>query len=436
MPLAFTFLFLALSACDLVANSKATPTVTQLPSIPTAANTPVQETTPITTTAIAPVTRSITLTIWTSTEIAPNSDVPGGAVLLEQLNAFENSHPDVTLFVELKTIADQGGTLSYLRTGRTVAPGILPDVVLLPASQLSSAAEQGLIFPLDESLEQEAVDDLYPVARELVHVDEQTLGYPFALTNLQHLAYNGSAITETVSGDWSQLVTDRPGMLIYPAADFIGAELTAHFYREFGGTFVDDLGQPALQVEPLVDALELIQLGVSEGYIDPLSGSTASLDQAWQIFQGNPTLFIQTTASFYLRRLAAGASTNLRVAPLPGPGGPVTPTVGAWTWAISTPEPARQALAAELIRWLTSGANMGEWSLESQLIPARRSAFEAWPQDAYLAFIQRQITIAQPMADGLNNTVLTALSDATTAVILGIDTPSESAAQAAAAVQP
>ena len=362
--------------------------------------------------------------------------MPGGSVLLQQLNTFDNDHPDMSISVELKTIADQGGTLSYLRTGRTVAPDILPDIVLLPASQLATAAEQGLIFALDESLEQEAVDDLYPVAQELGQVGEQTFGYPFALTNMQHFAYNGSAITETVSGNWSQLVTDRPGTLIYPAAGFIGAELTAHFYREFGGTFVNDLGEPALETEPLVDALVLIQTGISEGYIDPQSGNTASLDQAWQIFEGNPAHFIQTTASFYLFRQAAGSNGNLRVAPLPGPGGPLTPTVGAWTWAISTPDPTRQALAVELIRWLTSAPNMGDWCLESQLLPARRSAFEAWPQNAYLAFIQGQIAIARPMPVGLNNTVLTALSDATTSVILGLGTPGESAAQASAALQP
>jgi ABC-type glycerol-3-phosphate transport system substrate-binding protein len=428
IPTAFVFLLLMLVACDLGAEKEATPVVTQIPLLPTPTSTLPAEGTAVTEESTPSVTRGITLTLWTSTEIAPNNEVPGGPILLEQLSEFDSEHEDVSLFVELKTIADQGGTLSYLRTGRSVAPTMLPDVILLPSSQLASAAGQELIYPLDDRLSGDAIDDLYPVARDLVEVDQHIYGYPFALTDLEHLAYSGSAITRTVSADWTDLVSGPPAMLVYPAAGVSGARLTAQFYAFFGGTFVDEGGQPTLQVEPLVSALELIRVGVAQGFIDPQSGGIASPEQAWQIFQDSPARIVETTANYYLGRRAAGPDASLRVAPLPGPSGVLTPTVSAWTWAISTPDAERQALAAELLNWLISAPNVGEWCLQSH--------FDVWPTDSYVSFLQRQVSRARPALPGLNNTVLTALSDATTAVILGLSTPGESAAEAVVALQP
>lgn len=438
MLAALLVLLLALAACDLGADEEMTPTLTEPAVSPSPSSTPPQElteSTPQATEPLPPTTRSITLTVWTSTDIAPNNDVPGGPVLLEQLSAFDRDHPDVDIFVELKTIADQGGTLSYLRTGRSVAPTVLPDVILLPSSQLPSAASDGLIFPLDTSLAPEAIEDLFPVARELVEIEEELYGFPFALTNLNHIVYDRSVITETVSTDWSQLVSDGPGVFVFPAAGSAGASLTAHFYRQLGGTFVDDLGQPTLQTEPLEAALDLIQQAVTAGFIDPQSASASNLDQAWQIFEESSSRIVQTNGSVFLARRAVGVTGDVRVLPLPGPAGALTSTVGALTWAISTPDVERQALAMELIEWLVSAPNMGTWCLQANHVPARRAAFDEWPSDSYTDFLQREAATARPEPPGLSNTILTALSDATSAVILGVATPAESAEEAISDLQ-
>lgn len=436
--LRITLIWLALTAvgCAFSGEDDSPPTVTVTSPLPTPADTPALESTPDTPAPIGPVSQAITLTLWTSPEIAPRSEIPGGPTLLEQLSAFDNSHPDVNLFVELKTTADQGGTLSYLRTGRSVAPDILPDVILLPTTQLADAAAQELIYPLDSLLEQEAVDDLFPVAQQLVRIEDQTYGYPFALNGLQHLVYDSSTITETVPTSWPEMVTSQTGTFLFPAAGSIGAELTLQFYLAHGGELFDETGQLALQPEPLTVALDEIRRGVAEGFIDPQSGSTATMEQAWQIFGNNAALMLQTTSGHYLAQQAAGARESYRAVPLPGPNGPLTPTVSASTWAVSTANPARQALAAELIRWLASGQNSGEWTRERHVLPARRAAFDVWPDDEYVQFLRTQLEVAEPAPRSVNNTVLTALSDATTAVILGLNTPQEAATQAANEVQP
>lgn len=429
------FLLLFLAGCVLAEEEEATPAVTEMPVIPTAADTPALAETPSTPEPTVAATQSITLTIWTTPEIAPSSEVPGGTTMMEQLAAFDNSHPDVNVFVELKTIADQGGILSYLRTGRPVAPGILPDVVLLPASQLSLAASQGLIYPLDGVVELES-EDLYAVGQDQVQVDGQNFGYPFAFENLQHLVYRSAVITETLSTDWPTLVTNESARMILPAAGPVGAGFTLQYYRANEGTLLSEAGQPLLQPEPLTTTLADIQLGVSSGFLDTESGNVATVEEAWQTFLNNPNYIVQTTASHFLRQASEGDEGAFRAIALPGPDGPLPPVVDVWAWAVSTPDPARQAVAGELISWLTSGPNMGEWSLQGGRLPARESAFEPWPNNAYIAFLRRQLNAAHQPLPGTNATVLSAISNATTSVILGLSTPQESAAQAASAVQP
>lgn len=432
-----SLILVVLAACDFAGDGQTTPVVTSsIPTETTPLSTPVLEQPVATDATITPAaTQGMTLTLWTTTEVAPNNEVPGGTTLLEQLSAFDSERSGVTLLVELKTIADQGGILSYLRTGRSVAPGILPDVILLPASELATAATQGVIYPLDGLIDAEAIDDLYPVSRELVEFDDQLYGYPFALTNLLHLTYDRQVITETVSLNWNNLIAERPGMLLYPAAGATGAQLTASLYHSFGGTFVNESGQPALQAEQLTQALTLIQRGVTEGFVDTQSGNTGSLEQAWQLFEEEPARLVQTTAKFHMNRLVEPDSDRLRAIPLPGPTAPLTPTVGAWTWAISTPDPERQAVAAELISSLATTESVGAWCLQSNSVPARRGAFDVWPENVYVTFLQQQIGQARPTPTGLSNTMLTVLSDATTAVILGLSSPADSAAQAIASLQ-
>jgi ABC-type glycerol-3-phosphate transport system substrate-binding protein len=426
---------LTLGACNLASDEESTPAATQAVSAPTAVETVVVEETPAAQETPAPVTSVITLTLWTNPEYALGGDLAGSTVLQEQLNAFENEHPDIHLFVEAKTVTDQGGILSYLRSGRGVAPTILPDVVMLPGGSLATAAAEGLIFPVDEVIDAEMIEDLYPAAQQLTTVGESLYGYPFALTNLQHLVYRSGTITETLPSDWPGLVSSSAGTFIFPAGGPVGAELTLQFYRESGGILQNEQGQSVLQVEPLTIALQAIQDGVSNDFIDVQSGSTATTEQAWQIFQTGPDYIVQTTAGHFLKQGAENAGYD--TVPLPGPEGPLAPLLNGWVWSISTPDPARQALAGELIRWLSDPARLGEWTYASKTLPARESAFTAWPEDGtYVPFVQRQLIAAGPYPAGSSNTLLSAVSNATTAVILGLNTPEGAATEASQALQP
>ena len=370
---------------------------------------------------LAPVDPQTTLTIWTVPELAPDPELPGGTLLLEQLNTFDQDHPSVELRVERKTVSEQGGSLSYLRTGRNVAPSVLPDVT------------SGLVYPLEDHLSSETVADLYPVARTLAEADGELFGYPFALTGLHHLVYNRAAVTNTLPSTWAGMLEVEDGRLIFPAAGPAGAELTLRFYLEAGGALRNESGQPMLELEPLTVALQQIELGVAEGLVDPQSGSTVSMEQAWQLFQNEMPTVIQTTAGAFLRREPSTNVADYGFAPLPGFEGPLPPYVSAWMWIITTPDPAQQALAAELITSLVSAPSLGPYTLDSRIMPGRRNALDSWPEDnLYVTFLRRQLAAARPLPDGVTGTLLLALSDATVDVILGLNTPRSAAEEAVA----
>lgn len=449
-------LVLLLVACQLLEEGEDAPAATETAVIPTAAATPEEETTSRTPEPLAPPPSTITLTVWLAPELAPTAENPGGSVLQEQLNAFDNSHPDINLAVALKTVSDPGGILSYLRAGRPVAPSILPDLVLLPASQLQLAATQQLIFPLDDYLSPELVDDLYPAAREMAAVEGVLYGYPFALDNVQHLVYDSAVITRTLTPTWPALVAlsapppaapveegatpppppPPPPRFIFPAAGRVGGEFILQLYLAAGGTLVNEAGQPALQSEILATVLEQINQGVLSGFIDVESANTATVEQAWQLFQNSTTSIVETTASHYLRQQAEGVPDSYDFLPLPGLESPLAPQVTGWSWAISTPDPARQALAAELLAWLVSDSNLGDWTRASYLLPARRAAFTAWPEEEpYIAFIQEQLLVAEPYPPEATPTLLLALSKAASDVISQLNTPLAAAEEAAAALQ-
>jgi ABC-type glycerol-3-phosphate transport system substrate-binding protein len=430
----FLTAILLLTACDLISEKTADePPLTSVPEIPTPANTPVLASTPATAPPLAPPSRSITLTVWTVPEFSSASEAAGSSVLIDQVNAFDQSHPDLSVVVEAKTVADQGGALNYLRTGRNVAPDILPDVLLLPTDQLVEAARQQLIFPLEDLGDTEGQGDLFAAAQELVTVEGSIYGYPVGLTNLQHLVYNSSVITETLTTSWNQLLDNAPGTLAFAAAGPPGAELTLQFYLANGGTLQTESGQTTLELEPLTAALTSIVEGRSAGLINPDSGNAISAEQAWRIFTNTPDAMVQTDARFYFWRQAEGETDGLRVAPLAGPDGALNPLVSGWAWTLTTPDPARQALAVELVTWLASPQNVGEWTLENGVLPASDAAFEFWPEDdPFVQFLRRQLALARPFPSAANNAVMTSLAAATSDVVLQLSTPEAAAAEVAA----
>ena len=109
----------------------------------------------------------------------------------------------------------------------------------------------------------------------------------------------------------------------------------------------------------------------------------------------------------------ASASSELAYSRVPGPSGPLTPLTTTWAWAVTTPDPARQALAAELIAALTVPEALAGWAARSQLLPARREALALLAQEGeYYRFVEAELERAEAMPISESSRLLAAIGDA------------------------
>lgn len=398
----------------------------------TATRTPSPEATPdiaIPTTAVSQTQPS--LRVWLPPEIALSTE-EGAAVLNAQLAAYRSNHPEVRLTIEQKAVSGQSGILSYLRTGRVVAPDILPDLIAIPADQLTPALNEQLIYPLDGLVETALLEDLYPAALELVLRDSRVVGYPFILTGLPHLAYNSETITRTIPVRWESLTT-LPNSFVFPANGTPGGMLALEFYLAAGGTLTNDAGQVALQVEPLATALQQLFTAKSSGFILDQSSNYATLQESWQLFQAGTADFALTSSEQYLRqRDEAG---KFLVTAVPGLQQPLSPLLAGWAWAVTTADPTQRQLVGELLNTLIASDQLGEWSYASDYLPARQAALAFWPQDdAYVAFAREQLNRATAMS--VSSNIMTSLNNAVFDVVTLAKTPQIAAEEAAASLQP
>jgi ABC-type glycerol-3-phosphate transport system substrate-binding protein len=379
-------------------------------------------------TAVAVPQQQAPMRIWLVQELSPATNVPGGTVLAGQLAAYELNHPDVKIEVEVKTVEGRGGIISYLRSGKSVAPGVLPDLIGLPVEQLTVAASEGLIMPLTSVVDQSDQQDLFPAALSLGQVNGQLYGYPIALKNLTHMVYSSDVFTQTVPATWNRLISADQAHFAFPGAGRAGAELLLQLYLADGGTLVDESSRPALQLDVLTKALRRFGDGRASGVIPLETSSFTNYGESWSAL-GSVANSVETVAAQFLVQQAQ--STGEEFAELPGPNAPLTPLVDGWAWAVSASDPVRQATAADILNWLAAGPNMGDWTMAATSLPARRSAFEQWSGDQpYLTFLQKELERAVPYPMMARGAVLDQLGIALYDV-LSLSSSPETAAQAA-----
>lgn len=426
---------LLLVACDLLdgnddpesAVEDPSSTVTPDVTVEAAQTTPVFEVPPTATPT------AVDLKVWIPPAIAVRTEA-GAQTMADQLTDFNARNPDVVIRVEQKRVLGDGGILSYLRTGSNVAPSVLPDLIAIPTELLPSAANENLIYPLDDRLDQDLLDELFPPALQMAQPQEQTLGYPFALTWLPHLVYNSNALTTTLPLTWDRLISEPERNMVIAADGTEGAILALQFYLDAGGTVENELGQPALQVEPLTHALEALQEARENDFLVVQSSSFSMVEQSWQLFLGGGANIVRTRSDHFLGENTAGLPIEFTVTP--GIDRPLTPMVGGWAWALSTPDPGRQTAAYALLVELVAPSNQGQWSQDSNILPARRDALAAWTgDDLYVGFIQQELERAQPLPVAANSKTMTVLGDAVFQVVSGSKLAQEAAEDAVASLQ-
>ena len=369
---------------------------------------------------------NVTLTIWTIEEFAPADEDAGGRNLLGQLLAFDRSHPDLTVDVVVKRPDGAGGIMDYLHTAPEVAPDVLPDITVLSSQNLPRGVDEGVIQALDDLLSPETVAGLFPAAGDLGRVDDVLMGLPFML-DFEHVVYNSGILTSTAPITWGA-VLDSGGPYLFPAAEDAPVDTALTHYLAAGGALYDEDGTPRFEIDPLTEVFRFYQLANSQKVIPAAMLQTHSLAESWDAYLNGNALIAHTSATLYLS--GRDDLLNTAVAPPPGPEEAAPPLAAGWVWAIVTPDPSRQGLAAELLDWLMSPEHLGVWSYSSRWLPASADALAVWPtDDAYVQFAHEQLhgALAHP-GDAYNQVMQPKLTQAVRDVLLGNSSPAAAAA--------
>ena len=380
------------------------------------------------------------LIIWLPPSFADEVDVVGEtAVFQQQLQIFTENHPDIEIVVEEKEVEGSGGMFDYLRTGRPIAPAILPHLLILPVERLPVATEAGLLQPLSAHLPAGAMGDLYPAAQEMVDVDGELMGYPIFVNDLTHMVSERDIFIEGLEPiRWRSMVAKEAVQFVFPAAGIDGTLLLLQTYLAEGGHITDEDGVPILEIEPLTKALSPFEDGSQEGIIIPESRTMTSLDEVWPyLLEGEGATVAQTNAVQFLQHQPS--LDNIIFAAIPGPVNNLTPLLNGWAWALPhSPDEAAQIMAADLLAFLSEPEQLAVWSEESGILPANREALANWStaDTPYIQFVDSELEGADEMPIAEHSTIMIALSDAIFNVVSLNQTAVEAAQTAVSTVSP
>jgi len=331
----------------------------------------------------------ITLGLWLPEEFDPYGEGPAADVLAQQLTEFSQAHPDLQVEVTVKKAHGRGGLLDFLRTAHDAAPSVLPDLIVLEASDLETVAKSNLVQPLDTLLSPAEMTDRFPFAAELGSVEGQksdetnTMGFVIG-ADMQHIAYR-SDLLESPPVSWTQMISP-PVSFLLPAGGR-GREIndaTLIQYLAAGGQLADAEGRPWLDEDVMVNVLSFYSDCISREPISPTFNTptispTVALDitdadQAWERFQTGEGEMTVVRAGRYW----PAANENISAAPMPTHDGQPFSIARGWVVAMVTEDPARQKLATLLLNWLIRPKNNAQWTRAAGYLPGARGALRLW----------------------------------------------------------
>jgi len=335
------------------------------------------------------------LVVWTP-EFMPIAQEDNAAqVLAAAVTQFEQKYPGVSVEFQIKAETGEASAFNYLRSAQKTAPGILPDVVVLPSGELWQAAELGLIQPLSAA-DLNEMGAFYTFAEQSVTLDSQILGIPYAADAL-HLVYRGEKLA-TSPRTWEELF-DIDESYIFPTASRDGYSNDSLLlqYVGAGGELLEsgEVSNPAA----LEAVFEFYVDGLTQGVIPKAVEGYASLVSVWDAFVTDEYGMADTSAHLILDQRDPLGGSGYGFAPTLI-GDPAT--IGrTWAFAILTDDPDQQALVMELMRALLDPSVHGAWSQFSMWMPTQPAAFDAWSSgNAYYDFLRNDLA---PSAVGILN---------------------------------
>jgi ABC-type glycerol-3-phosphate transport system substrate-binding protein len=367
-------------------------------------------------TQITPTPAPEIVRVWWPDELYPQNDELALETLQAQWDGFAQAYPMLTLEVRRKRSSGLGGILSTLRTAEPVAPGALPDLTLMRRGDMITAANEGLIVPLDDWLPDDLADNnLLPGVRSLGEINGVLYGVPYAL-NVVHAAYRPAALAVPPTSFEEVLATRTP--YLFPAGAIPISWTLLLQYRAAGGRLVDETGTAILDAQPLLDVLEFYAQGVQAGLFGPALLQYVRYEDYWNQFVAAASNLVAVDTFTFLGR--RDSVPNARPVSIPTPDGTPITALDGWMWVVTTQNPERYQRVSAFLAWMM---RVGQQSLFTEalgMLPSQTRALRLWDDREYAEFAQDLLATAilVPEAQRNNNASL-ALQEALVAVLEG-----------------
>lgn len=423
-PLIITITTL-LSACQTQAAQPLA--LTRTPTISSSST--LQPTSTLVPTPQDPVT--ISLVIWWPDRLAPLENVVVQEYLAQQISAFEASTDNVNIELRLKRSQDTGGIISSLRSASQVAPGALPDVTLIRREDLTDAAQNRLIQPLEGRIASGVLADLYDPALQLGWVNGELFGLAYVL-DMQVMAYNVSALPqEEPPARWSfQTILENNLRLAFPAVR--SGTISDVFFLQYlsaGGTLPTAEGL-TLNEDALHTVLSFYEEALSRGLIDQRTLEyTSFADYQSALLTDDMDAGIVPSSSL---RTLTSTNTELVGGTLPSADGSPRTILNGWNWVLVTQNAERQAVVTQFINWMMDSQRQGEYTQLIGWIPSQRSALRLRPFAALDTSMVESLIDGSipPMSSDSNSAAVRAMHGALLAVLTGGSSAEQAVAEA------
>ncbi|MEX2143042.1 MAG: extracellular solute-binding protein, partial [Anaerolineales bacterium] len=300
----------------------------------------------------------------------PNGGSLAATILQTRFEEFAEQHPLVRVVARVKAEEGSGGLLVSLLTASVAAPLALPDLILLPHTQLSAAADGQALFPLTGLTETLNSDDWYDFAQGMAQVNGSPFGLPFAGDALI-LAYRPTALVQ-VPSDWAALLESGQELGFAAADPDALFTLTQLISLDINAEQDDE--ELAFSQETLMEVFEFFALAHEQGVLPFWLNQYQTSEQSWQAFSEGRVPMVAAWTS----RIFDSRNVDVSAVPLPAKEGQPFALVNGWVWAITTSDSARAALVAELAEFLTTPEFIAQWTAAAGLLPPRHSSLAAW----------------------------------------------------------
>jgi ABC-type glycerol-3-phosphate transport system substrate-binding protein len=362
------------------------------------------------------------MVIWWPEPLAPLNNAEANELLSEQISAFKAAQGNIDVQLRRKMESGVGGIMSTLRAASPVAPGALPDLTLMRRSDLTTAAQAGLIYPLEGLISSAISNDLYRAALSLGQVNDQLYGLPYLL-EVQHMAFS-PLDTPPPARFEDILVREISFALPVAQVDQINNVLMVQYLDAGGALPASDANN--INVDALSSTLHFYEDALARGLIDPAVLNYISIaDYQANLIDG--TLgggLINSTQ--YLNLLQSGAALDF--GPVPTASGSVVGEVDGWMWVLTTSSADRQALAGRFLNWMLNAARQGEYSQAVNMIPSQRTALQTWQDSPYIRFLRQLLNNAlPPVSDAESGSILRSVQNALVDVLSQTSTADQAA---------